>query len=71
MSSSGFEAPDDVLMLDIYAEKTANIERCKRDLEKELERAMTTVNWSDKLTYEDDKELIAALKSHEVKILFI
>ena len=43
------------LILDIYAEKQSHINKCIRDLDDELARAVTTMVWRDKLSYKDDK----------------
>ena len=57
---------EDLVKLDIYAEKATDIENCKRELEKKLEGAMITTVWRQKATYADDKEFIRKLNQEQV-----
>lgn len=56
----------DGLILDIYAGDDRDIIKCKRELKRELTRAVITLSWSTKPTYEEDKMLIAVLDSQAV-----
>ena len=56
----------DQVIIDIYGAAKSDIQECKKLLEKNLEKAMTTLEWKNKPTYQDDKELIKKLSKERV-----
>lgn len=65
-AANGNEEICDDLTLDIYAGNHSDIDKCKMQLDNELSRAVITEIWADKMTYPEDKLLIADLDIHAV-----
>ena len=56
----------DGLLLDIYGNTTEDIKVCKQELDRKLDKALQTMIWSDKPTYECDRVYIPKLSSAQV-----
>lgn len=55
-----------LVILDIYGVSKSDIAECKRMLEKNLTKAMVTIQWKDKPSYDSEKGLIKKLGKDRV-----
>lgn len=60
----------DPLQLDIYGNTQEAIQRCKLELDKKLDKALETLIWSNKRSYNDDKAYIDQLSQSQVIKLY-
>lgn len=56
----------DVMTVDIYANSRNDIENCKRELERRLEKCQKTLMWDETASYQEDRDLISQLKEDQV-----
>lgn len=54
------------MKLDIYGNTQQDIRNCKDELAGKLEKALHTIIWSEKGSYEDDRDSISKLSHMQV-----
>ena len=59
----------EVLRLDIYGLRDEDMAKCKTELESKLNKAVHTLLWKSKPSYEDDRAYICKLTPAQVSIM--
>ena len=57
---------DTVLLLDIYGATSEDVRACKVEMTDKLDRALQTLMWTDKPSYEEDRVYIPKLSTSQV-----